>query len=122
MKVWRSNNRISVVTEFEKLKAEMMIDIKNLIEDYLGAPAPEDWNTNPNYRINLYDAEQLIQQALQKYDCYAALELLQQMYNESTELAKQGFESWQELQMNSDTENALLRVMRLIKKRQANAV
>ena len=61
-------------------------------------------------------------QNLQQTDCYTALELLRQMYNESTEMAKQGFESWQELQMNSDTENALLRVMRLIKKRQANAV
>lgn len=43
-----------------------MIDIKNLIEDYLGAPAPEDWNTNPTYRISLYDVEQLVKEALKQ--------------------------------------------------------
>lgn len=34
---------------------------KEIIENYLGHPAPEDWNTNPDYKINLIDAEQIIQ-------------------------------------------------------------
>ena len=93
---------------------EMAKTIFNSIDHYRESGRDDKFNIDS---IAEYLQRQFL---LQQTDCYTALELLRQMYNESTELAKQGFESWQELQMNSDTENALLRVMRLIKKRQAN--
>ena len=57
---------------------------------------------------------------LRQCNVSGSLELLAQMLNERKELAKQGFETWQELEMNSESENALLRVMRLIGEREAN--
>ena len=66
------------------------------------------------------EADAFVLRLLQQCSVSGSLELLAQMLNERKELAKQGFETWQELQINSDSENALLRVMRLIGERQAN--
>ena len=65
--------------------------------------------------------DQLQEQALQQTPCTTPSELLLQMYNEGRELAKDGFETWQDRDIHSANENALLRVMRLIKKRQQMA-
>jgi len=62
-----------------------------------------------------------MQQVLQQTPCTTPSELLLQMYNEGRELAKDGFETWQDRDIHSANENALLRVMRLIKKRQQMA-
>lgn len=88
---------------------------KNL--DYYRKNAEENYLTTP-ISVLRYISE--LEAALRQPPVSGSLELLSQMLNERKELAKQGFETWQELQMNSDSENALLRVIRLIGERQAN--
>lgn len=48
-----------------------------------------------------------------------SLQLLTEMYEELRTKAKEGFENPQELWINSEHQNAILCVMRLIKKREA---
>jgi hypothetical protein len=57
--------------------------------------------------------------ALRKTAVSGSLQLLNEMYEELKTKAKEGFENPQELWINSDHQNAILCVMRLIQKREA---
>jgi hypothetical protein len=51
--------------------------------------------------------------------CLGAVQLLKEMYDELKTKAKEGFENPQELWINTDHQNAILCVMRLIQKRES---
>jgi hypothetical protein len=51
--------------------------------------------------------------------CLGAVQLLKEMYDELKTKAKEGFETPQELWINTDHQNAILCVMRLIQKRES---
>jgi hypothetical protein len=57
--------------------------------------------------------------ALRKTSVSGSLQLLNEMYEELRAKEKEGFENPQELWINSDHQNAILCVMRLIQKREA---
>lgn len=58
-------------------------------------------------------------QALPQAAVSGSLQLLNEMYEELRAKEKEGFENPQELWINSDHQNAILCVMRLIQKREA---
>jgi hypothetical protein len=57
--------------------------------------------------------------ALRKTAASGSLQLLNEMYEELRAKEKEGFENPQELWINSDHQNAILCVMRLIENREA---
>jgi hypothetical protein len=63
--------------------------------------------------------EKLSNEAQSQPSCLAAVQLLKEMYDELKTKAKKGFENPQELWINTDHQNAILCVMRLIQKRES---
>lgn len=57
--------------------------------------------------------------ALNKGDVSGSLHLLNEMYEELRLKEKEGFETWQDRDINSNHQNAILLVRRLIQKRAA---
>jgi|688.fasta_scaffold194924_5 hypothetical protein len=75
--------------------------------------------TEQNRDLMRDDLDEVINQALLQPLVSGSLQLLNEMYEELRAKEKEGFENPQELWINSDHQNAILCVMRLIQKREA---
>ena len=75
--------------------------------------------TEQNRDLMRDELDEVINQALLQPLVSGSLQLLNEMYEELRAKEKEGFENPQELWINSDHQNAILCVMRLIQKREA---